>query len=154
MRLAIAFVAVAVSLDLALAAQEAKPSVPRKGETIVVSGCLRGSALESARTRQVGADGSAITPDGPDAVPVLTYRLDGDKSVLKKLKDKHERRLVDVTGVLRSELTPGPSGTSVGRTRIIVGMDPRAMGGRAGDNQVIPVLDVRSFEGSTVVCGK
>ena len=76
----------------------------------------------------------------------------GEKSVLKALKDKHDRMVVQVKGVLRSELSRGAMGTTVGRTRITVGSDPRNP--TRGSEQQMPVLEAISFEGTTTSCGK
>ena len=87
-----------------------------------------------------------------DQVPALTYRLQGDKSVLKELKDKHDRMVVQVKGILRSELSRSGIGTDVGRTRITIGADPRNP--TRGAEQPLPVLEAKSFEATTVSCGK
>ena len=44
------------------------------------------------------------------------------------------------------------SGTTVGRTRITMGSDPRNPTRGAEDQ--LPVLDAKSFEATTVSCGK
>ena len=86
-----------------------------------------------------------------DQVPSLTYRLQGDKGILKSLKQKHDRMIVEVKGILRSELTRSGLGTDVGRTRITIGVDPRSS---RGSDQPVPVLEATSFEGSTISCAK
>ena len=132
-----------------LAAQERKP--PKKGDTVVIRGCLRGSAVESAETRTVDAEGETKTDD---LVPSLTYRLQGKKDLLKELKDKHDRKVVEVKGILRSELAGSGLGTTVGRTRIAIGVDARTGSGGARNDQAIPVLEAQSFEGTTITCGR
>jgi len=91
-------------------------------------------------------------PKQNDQVPSLTYRLQGEKSILKELKDKHDRKIVQVKGILRSELSRNAMGTNVGRTRITIGADPRNP--TRGAEQPMPVLEAMSFEGTTVTCGK
>ena len=130
-----------------------KNQVPKKGDTIIVKGCLRGSSLEGAETRAVGETGEAVEGSG-DELPSLTYRLQGEKSLLKELKDKHDRQVVEVKGILRSELSRGAPGTTVGRTRITVGVDPRMGSVPNGTDKALPVLEAKSFEASTVSCGK
>ena len=130
-----------------------KTQIPKKGDTIIVKGCLRGSSVEGAQTMAVGETGEAVEGSG-DEVPSLTYLLQGEKSLLKELKDKHDRQVVEVKGILRSELSRGAPGTNVGRTRITVGVDPRMGSVPNGTDQVLPVLEARSFEASTVSCGK
>jgi hypothetical protein len=132
-----------------LSGQNAAPKPPKKGDTIVVRGCLRGSAVEHAELLARDAEGEVRRND---QVPTLTYRLQGDKSVLKELKDKHDRMVVQVTGVLRSELSGSGIGRTVGRTRITIGADPRNP--TRGADQQLPVLDARSFEATAVSCGK
>ena len=132
-----------------LAAQDRK--LPKKGDTVVIRGCLRGSAVESAETRTVGAEGDT-KPE--ELVPALTYRLQGKKDLLKELKDKHDRKVVEVKGILRSELGGSGLGTTVGRTRISIGVDPRSGSGGARNDQAIPVLEVQSFEGTTITCAR
>jgi hypothetical protein len=130
-----------------------KGQIPRKGDTIVVKGCLRGASVESAETMAVGETGEAVEGSA-DQVPSLTYRLQGDKGLLRELKDKHDRQVVEVKGILRSELSRGAPGTDVGRTRITVGVDPRMGRVPPGTDQALPVLEAKSFEASTVSCGK
>ncbi len=77
-----------------------------------------------------------------------TYRLQGDKALLKELKDKHDRKVVEVKGILRSSLTGSGIGTTVGRTRITIGGDPN----RRSAEQPLPVLEAIAFEGMPVSC--
>jgi hypothetical protein len=130
-----------------------KTQLPKKGDTIVVKGCLRGSSVEGAQTMTVGETGEAVEESGNE-VPSLTYRLQGDKSLLRELKEKHDRQVVEVKGILRSELSRGALGANVGRTRISVGVDPRMGSVPPGTDQALPVLEAKSFEASTVSCGK
>jgi hypothetical protein len=132
-----------------LSAQDALQKPPKKGDTIVVRGCLRGNAVEQADLLIEDAEGDAKRND---SVPALTYRLQGDKSVLKELKDRHDRMVVQVKGILRSELSGGGPGTTVGRTRITMGSDPRNP--TRGAEEQLPVLDAKSFEATKVSCGK
>jgi hypothetical protein len=135
----------------ALQGQERKP--PKKGDSVIVRGCLRGSAVESAAMMTVDAEG---TTRNEDAVPALTYRLQGKKDLLKELKDKHDRKVVEVKGILRSELGGSGIGRTVGRTRISIGVDPRTGSGGAahGNDQAIPVIEAQSFEGTAITCGR
>ncbi len=108
-----------------------------------------GSAVEQADLLIEDAEGDTKQND---QVPALTYRLQGDKSVVKELKDKHDRMVVQVKGILRSELSQSGIGTTVGRTRITIGADPRNP--THGAEQPLPVLEAKSFEATTVSCGK
>jgi hypothetical protein len=132
-----------------LGAQDRK--LPKKGDTLVIRGCLRGSSVESAETRTVDAEGETKTED---LVPSLTYRLQGKKDLLKELKDKHDRKVVEVKGILRSELAGSGLGTTVGNTRITIGVDARTGSGGPRNDQAIPVLEAQSFEGTTITCAR
>jgi hypothetical protein len=122
---------------------------PKKGDAVIVRGCLRGNAIEDADLLSEDAEGE---PKPNDSVPALTYRLQGEKSVLKELKDRHDRKIVQVKGILRSELSRSGPGTTVGRTRITIGADPRNP--TRGADQQMPVLEALTFEGTTISCGK
>jgi hypothetical protein len=148
MRIARSIVLLLISA-VPLSAQDAPQKPPKKGDTISVRGCLRGNAVEQADLLIEDAEGDAKRND---SVPALTYRLQGDKSVLKELKDKHDRMVVQVKGILRSELSGSGVGTTVGRTRITMGSDPRNP--TRGAEEQLPVLDAKSFEATTVSCGK
>ena len=134
---------------ISLAAQTALQKPPKKGDTIIVRGCLRGSSVEQADLMVEDAEGEVTRNE---QVPHMTYRLDGDKNVVKELKDKHDRMVVQVKGILRSELARSGIGTDVGRTRITIGADPRNP--TRGAEQALPVLEAKSFEPTTVSCGK
>ena len=138
---------VAMACAVSLVAQTSPQKVPKKGDTVIVRGCLRGNSVEQADLMVEESEGETRRNE---QVPVLTYRLEGDKSVLKALKDKHDRMVVQVKGVLRSELSRSAMGTDVGRTRITIGADPRNPS--QGVDQPLPVLDARSFEPTTVSC--
>jgi hypothetical protein len=147
MRTPIILALVAIS-SLSISAQQTeaeKPRTPKKGDTIQIEGCLRGSAVEAANLMTVDAEGE--TREQSD-IPLLTYRLQGDKKLLKDLKEKHDRRVVTVKGILRSELMHRAMGTTVGRTRIMIGSEPH------GGDAPMPVLEATSFEGHPVTCAK
>jgi hypothetical protein len=142
---------IVAAMGAAPMAQQAKASTPKKGDTILIKGCLRGSAVEAAETMTVDAEGTRRTEDG---VPVLTYRLQGDKGLLKDLKAKHDRNIVEVKGILRSDVSGSGIGKDVGRTRITIGVDPRTGRSPHGDDRPVPVLEAISFEGTTVSCDR
>jgi hypothetical protein len=133
-----------------LIGQSDKAKPPKKGDALVIRGCLRGSAVESAETMRVDAEG---VPRPEDQVPTLTYRLQGKKELLKELKSKHDRKVVQVSGVLRSELSGSGLSTNVGRTRISIGVDPRSSGSPHA-TEAVPVLEATSFEGTTISCAR
>ncbi len=134
-----------------LSAQSDKAKPPKKGDVLVIRGCLRGSAVEAAEAMRVDAEGERRLDE---TVPVLTYRLEGKKDLLKDLKSKHDKKVVEVTGVLRSELSGSGLGGVVGNTRISIGVDPRTGRAPQGADQAVPVLEATSFEGSPTSCAR
>jgi hypothetical protein len=149
MRTALLSIVALLLSAMPLSAQSGTQKPPKKGDSISIKGCLRGSAVEQADLLVDDQEGNTRESD---QVPALTYRLQGDKKILKELKDKYDRKTVGVKGILRSELSRSGIGTDVGRTRVTIGVDPRNP--TRGAEQPLPVLEVQSFEGSTVSCGK
>src|SRR5262245_16788140 len=92
-----------------VAEQNDRARIPKKGDTIIVKGCLRGSSVEHASVIREDAEGKR---EDVDEVPSYTYRLQGDKKLLKDLRDKHDRKVVEVKGILRSSLTGSGFGTT------------------------------------------
>ena len=120
----------------------AKP--PRKGDRLVLRGCVNGPLLE-------GIDVSGA--DSPLLPPGLSFRLSGDKKLLKQLRTEENGRKVQITGILKSEL-PSEEGVGgrVGKTRIAVGVpSPDTMHQQAPPHR--PVIEVKSFEPLAVACG-
>jgi hypothetical protein len=128
--------------------KEGKAKPPKSGDTIVVEGCLNGTMLEGAGATP--ADGSnALLPSG------LNFQLKGKKNLLKDLVAKHDGQIVEITGVLKSNLDAGAGrGTTIGKTRIVIGVQStspdRAM--MPGTQEMLPVLEVKSFESAATNC--
>lgn len=121
-------------------------ATPRRGDTIVAKGCLRGSMLE---TIEVGlSEGDGMAP------AAHTFQLKGRKDLLKRLREEHDGYQVEITGVLKSSLTDtSDRGTRVGNARIVVGAESSMRGGaEQGPTQALPVLEAKSFEGSSTSC--
>ena len=132
---------VAIVVVLALsgaAAQQEKPAakLPQKGDIIVVKGCLKGSSLEATETGILNGEGTMIT--------ALVYRLTGDKDQLKQMRNEHDGKVVEVTGILKSTLPPSDEvrGKTFGKSRITVGIGTPQVGApaTAEANRSIPVL--------------
>ncbi len=144
--------ALCLALSCPLAAQD-KPrsptAIPKKGDSVSLKGCLRGAALEG--TDVAGEDSSMPLLSG------LTFRLTGKKDLLKEMKEKHDGRLVEVRGTLKSDIQPQAGyGTNVGGMRITIG---GPTGGPAGGREAearksLPVVDVSGFTGSETSCGR
>ena len=134
----------AVSIATGLAQEPAADKPPKKGDQVVVRGCLRGAVLEAGQTTVV--DGGAAYP-----APV-TFRLSGDKKLLKDMRKNDNGRVVEVTGVLKSDLHSSDlPGKRIGNTRIVVGIaNPQA--GQPQAPPPLPVLEVKSYEG-IAACG-
>ena len=147
--LIVAALACAIVLSAAAtAAQQEKPDTkpPEKGDTIIVKGCLHGTALEATQTQRVDESGLLATS--------LTYRLTGKKDVLKQLRDEHDDTLVEITGVLKSNLPPEGEmpGKQIGKSRVYIGIGAPQPGAMPEANRPVPVLQVISVDGNGVRC--
>jgi hypothetical protein len=130
-------------------AQDRSSTLPKKGDTITVKGCLRGGAVESTDVEW------GETPVG--LADNLTFQLKGDKNLLKDLKKQHDAHLVSVTGVLKSDLSPAGPGASakIGNMRIGIGApSANPASPDAGNRRALPVLEVKSFDGGPTSCGR
>ena len=150
MRTAVIAIALAVLAGSAATAQNGSPSsrAPKKGDAVVVKGCLSGQALEA--TELGSKDATGALSNG------VTFRLTGDKTLLRQLRDEHDGKIVDVEGVLKSDL-PKESVASrkVGRMRITIGTPAQSPNSQeAATRRALPVLEVTSYNGSTTTCGR
>lgn len=115
---------------------------PKKGDTVVARGCVGAGVLETLDLRTT--DGKARE------VAALTFRLTGDKKLLKTLKEEHANHSDSITGVLKTDLPDEKRSveTRVGNTSIGIGMvNPNASTQRA-----LPVLEVKEFEHTDIKC--
>jgi hypothetical protein len=150
MRRAIILCVLLAASAVAFAAQKEKPvaSAMKKGDTIAVKGCLTGGALEATDLAHQDSTGELSTG--------ITFRLTGEKTLLKQMRDKHDGKIVEVEGVLKSDL---PQQTvqshKIGKMRVRIGA-PSARPGSpdAEARRSVPVLEVKSFDGSTTTCGR
>ena len=148
MRVAALACVIALSVAATVAQEQEKPDTkpPDKGDTVIVKGCLHGTALEATETQRVDESGLLATS--------LTYRLTGKKDVLKQLRDEHDDTLVEITGVLKSNLPPAGEmrGKQIGKSRVYIGIGAPQPGAMPEANRSIPVLQVVSFDGNGVRC--
>ena len=137
--------AIAAALAIAAPTGAGQLRELKKGDKITVRGCLSGSALDSTDVKGPENTQPVLEP--------LTFRLTGDKNLLKDLRQKHNNRVVEVTGELKSDLSPGFQTRTVGRVRIGIGQ-PDAAPGRpqAESRRAVPVLELKSFEGGSTSC--
>lgn len=130
----------------------ARTTVPKKGDRIIVKGCLQGQTLSATETRLESAEEDAAGT----LYTAFTYQLKGNKDLLKKLRSEHQGRVVQVTGELKSNLQIDTRrGVQIGNTRIVVGANPTAADPMVRQAaEPLPVLEVKSFEGVNVECGR
>jgi hypothetical protein len=129
-------------------ADDPKTRLPAKGDRVIVRGCVGDSTLNAAVTRREEGDGSLET--------AVTYRLTGNRKLTRALREEHKGELVEVKGVLKSELpdeaTAAP-GRTIGRSGIRIGIGAPPRGNSPGDMMPhYPVLEVTSFERVTGRC--
>ena len=150
MRTAVIAIALAVLAGSAATAQKDSPSsrVPKKGDAVVVKGCLSGQALEA--TELGSKDATEALSSG------VTFRLTGDKTLLRQLRDEQDGKIVDVEGVLKSDLPKeSVASRNVGRMRITIGTPAQSPNSQeAATRRALPVLEVTSYNGSTTTCGR
>jgi hypothetical protein len=139
MRSATLTLALGTLLAVTALAQDPKPSeekakLPQIGDTITVKGCIAGSTIQDLDTGH-------------------TFRLKGDKALVKQIEKEHKGHSDELTGILRSSLqTVGMKGGQVGRTAISIGMtDSR---GNSAPRELHPILEVTSIEHRPVTCEK
>lgn len=117
----------------------------KKGDQIIVRGCLNGGALDAT---DLGNAGMSSELSGG-----VTFRLTGDKTLLKQLREEHNGRLIEVEGVLKSDLLKeNVASRQIGKVKVTIGTpSPNAM---SETQRSLPVLEVKSFEGSRTTCGR
>jgi len=140
-------VATAIAFAGAVAQEKTTGKIPQKGDTIVVKGCLRGSSLESTETSLADSDGRMPTAH--------VFRLTGNKNTLKQMRKEFDGHVIDATGILKSTLLPSDeTGRTFGNTRVRIGVPNPGTGTPNSEaNRSIPVLEVKTYEGSTLKCG-
>jgi hypothetical protein len=86
----------------------------------------------------------------------LTYQLKGDTGLLKRMRDEHDGKIVEVSGILKSSLPHDNSKHSktVGKTKITFGIGtPPAQKATPDLELALPVLQVKSYDGAGERCG-
>lgn len=126
-----------------------RPKMPGKGDQVIVTGCVMGSAFEAHDTRRVDETSGLET--------AITFRLTGGKDRLKELRSEHANHFEEITGVLRSVLPDSnlTRGKQIGKTRVFIGGATPPASGAAGQAAAphMPVLEVRSFRHIGDRCG-
>lgn len=123
-------VALLALVTLAPVGQEKRP-LPKRGETVTVTGCVSRGRIESNEMKVVDREAAFDR--------FVTYRLTGDKKVLDPLKKDHEGHVEVLTAVLKSEL-PIEDRKRIGNSRIGIGLPGR----NEPPTPSYPVLEVKS----------
>lgn len=120
----------------------------RKGDALTVKGCLSGTSL--AATETSASDAATLVAGG------LTFRLTGKRALLGQLRDRHNRQIVEVRGILKSNLPrTGAEPRTLGGMRIGIGATSPMTGRPEGETRrVLPVLEVQGFDGGGTFCGR
>ena len=144
-------VAIGVVVGAQAFAQEPNPAArrPGKGDVIVAKGCLNGPTLQSTETTTTDETGRVSAH--------LTYQLKGDKKLLSRMREEHDGNIVSVTGVLKSVLPQdGAVGEKkLGKTKVTFGIgSPSAQKGVPDIQDALPVLEIKSYEGTESRCGR
>jgi len=133
-------VAVAWSGVTAMLDAQERP-VPSDSARVAIPGCAKGRAF-------VVQEGPEHEPRQVEIAPGRRFRLNGPKEVLKDI-EKHEGRLIEVTGLIRKTALQGPGGIGVagGRVRIGAGVPQSPVGdvSRQPGSYDQPVLDVEGW---------
>ena len=138
-----------MTLLLAATVAQAKPAEQpkqlKRGDTIVVRGCITSGTVESSDAQTNDSTG---THTG-----FVTYRLTGDKKALKQIKQEHEGHVDIVTGILKSDLPSENTtrGKRVGNTRITIGVGAQPTND-PNNPQFLPALQVKEVEHTGVNC--
>ena len=118
-----------------------KPTLPKRGDTLIVTGCVARGRVE---TNEIEVKDSDVKSER-----MTTFRLTGDKKVLESLKDDHQNHIETLTGVLRSEWPIDGQARTVGNTRIGIGLPGRS---DPAAPPSYPVLEVKSAEHTEKTC--
>lgn len=113
--------------------QEKPRRVPEDSVELTVIGCLRGRVLKTLDRRQEDVE------SGP-YVGERTFRVAAKKDVMKTIQ-QHDRRLVEVVGIVRRADLDDKGITAGG---ITISGGPPVAGRPPGPGANIPVMDVQS----------
>src|SRR3990170_1737456 len=86
-------IALLLALTMPQDGRQEKPRVPEDSIELTVIGCLRGRVLKTLERREKDVESSPYVGE-------RTFRLAGKKDVMKTVQ-QHDRRLVEVVGLVR-----------------------------------------------------
>lgn len=130
---------VATAFFVASQDKEKSHRPPKRGDTVVVTGCVSRGRIESNDMKVADGEGTYDR--------LVTYRLTGDKKVLESLKKEHEGHVEILTAVLRSEL-PIDEHRRIGNTSVGIGLPGR----NQPPTPSYPNLEVKSAEHTGKTC--
>jgi hypothetical protein len=119
---------------------DAKP--PKRGDKVEVRGCLSGGSLDSTEVMSRDKDDKEAR-----YYEFVTFRLTGDKKVLREIRMEHSGHADLLHGTLGTDL-PKP-GSRIGNSRVSIGI---GRGMSPEPPPPLPVLKVSSFEHTGVTC--
>jgi len=132
-------IAFAVSLTAAQKPDDGGVPPSKKGDTLVIRGCVSGSLLKDLRGQKTDPVSGGET--------AVAYRLSGEKKLLQSIQKEHQDQVLDVSGVLTSN--PNVSSTTrskqMGKARVYVGAGSQETSMPA-EPPSYPTLRVTSFE--------
>lgn len=134
--------ALALVLTVGFAQEKpSQPKPPKKGDAVVVRGCITGGVIEAGELATVDGGYKHLVP--------YDYRLTGKKDVVKMVKEDHLHHADAVTGVLKTDLPKEPKAMTgrIGNTSVGIGL-----GSSQPQPPPLPVLEVTSIEHVDVRC--
>jgi hypothetical protein len=138
---------IALTAGIALAGTQEKPVdiVPRRGDPVIVRGCISAGTIASSDTEVRDSTGKYSH--------YVTYRISGNKKIVNPVKKEHDGHLDVLIGVLKSDLpeTNAPRGKRLGNTRITIGVGPQPRTDPQRP-EAMPVLDVQQIEHTGATC--
>ena len=134
-------VAITFGLSLSAAQKPEDGSIPpsKKGDTLVVRGCVSGSLLKDLRGQKMDPVSGGET--------AIVYRLTGEKKLLQIIQKEHQDQILDVTGVLASnpDASSATRSKQMGKARVYVGAGNQ-QSSMPAQSTSYPTLRVTAFE--------
>jgi hypothetical protein len=127
-----------VNLSAAQKPEDGSLAGSKKGDPIVIQGCVSGSLLKDLRHQKTEAVTGAET--------AVVYRLIGEKKLLRIIQKEHQDQVLEVIGVAESNHDNTATHTKeMGRVRLFVGAGEQETS-QPGKPPSYPTLRVTSFE--------
>lgn len=135
----ILLIALSVSVCAAQKPEDGAMPPSKKGETLVIRGCVSGSLLKDLRAQKTEPVSGGETS--------VVYRLTGERKLLQIIQKEHQDQVLDVTGVLASNTSVSSTTRSkqMGKARVYVGAGHQEPSDPAKP-ATYPTLRVTAFE--------